>query len=346
MGGRYDATNVYDLDNWADYAIGVVRLDLDHTHVLGSSLEEIASEKGGIFLGSKLQSTNPSNYGGGSASVQHFALYPQNTSVEEVLRECSGSLGIKFLCSPGQHRRINGDIMLGLPGKHQYDNAEMAVQLVEAACTAMSDVSIKEALRVVSWPGRCQTIEAFSLTLRLDGAHTVESLKVGFEWYKSVAKESAYRVLVFNCSHERDPIELLQFLQSDIPFDKVYFCSADSARPSRIRPPSTYDLLQCAGFNIDSNEVNCKEQPSWQDTLHGCWRFLSQNGKSLLSSSSAAVRPTVRDVLNDLVKLDKRKSGQACEVFVTGSLYLVGSILSAVEWSEPSSESVLREPEL
>ena len=48
MGGRYDATNVIDLDAWASYACGVTLLDYDHTRVLGNTLEEIAWEKGVI----------------------------------------------------------------------------------------------------------------------------------------------------------------------------------------------------------------------------------------------------------------------------------------------------------
>ena len=45
MGGRWDATNVAD----GDVAV-VTPIDIDHTHFLGSTVEEIAFEKAGICL--------------------------------------------------------------------------------------------------------------------------------------------------------------------------------------------------------------------------------------------------------------------------------------------------------
>ena len=45
IGGRYDATNVYT----APTACAITTLDLDHTRVLGDTLEKIAWEKGGII---------------------------------------------------------------------------------------------------------------------------------------------------------------------------------------------------------------------------------------------------------------------------------------------------------
>ncbi|GMH52347.1 hypothetical protein TrRE_jg12509, partial [Triparma retinervis] len=45
MGGLHDATNVYPLS----HASCITQLDLDHTRVLGDTIEEIAREKGGII---------------------------------------------------------------------------------------------------------------------------------------------------------------------------------------------------------------------------------------------------------------------------------------------------------
>ncbi|KAL7430548.1 hypothetical protein ACHAXM_002327 [Skeletonema potamos] len=62
MGGRYDATNVFDLppppisdikNNRRILVRGITLIDYDHTRVLGSTLEQIAWEKGGIFVNDK-----------------------------------------------------------------------------------------------------------------------------------------------------------------------------------------------------------------------------------------------------------------------------------------------------
>jgi folylpolyglutamate synthase len=72
MGGRYDATNVFELypppimnnnsnsncdttnnNNSRILVRGITLIDYDHTRVLGSTLEQIAWEKGGIFVNDK-----------------------------------------------------------------------------------------------------------------------------------------------------------------------------------------------------------------------------------------------------------------------------------------------------
>jgi len=58
MGGRYDATNVFEPhndnnNNGRILVRGITLIDYDHTRVLGSTLEQIAWEKGGIFVSNK-----------------------------------------------------------------------------------------------------------------------------------------------------------------------------------------------------------------------------------------------------------------------------------------------------
>ena len=51
LGGRLDSVTVC-----APIATGITKIDLDHTHILGSSLEEIAFEKAGIMKKTPLAS--------------------------------------------------------------------------------------------------------------------------------------------------------------------------------------------------------------------------------------------------------------------------------------------------
>jgi folylpolyglutamate synthase/dihydropteroate synthase len=69
--------------------------------------------------------------------------------------------------------------------------------------------------------------------------------------------------------------------------------------------------------------------PSWQETLLAIWKHLDQSKKtSAVCCSSAA---------NVLSKLGH----PGCEVFVTGSLYLVGSVLNVLNWYEQEAEGAL-----
>lgn len=45
IGGRYDCTNIVE----RPFVVGVTSLALEHTNLLGTTLEEIASQKFGIF---------------------------------------------------------------------------------------------------------------------------------------------------------------------------------------------------------------------------------------------------------------------------------------------------------
>lgn len=83
---------------------------------------------------------------------------------------------------------------LGLPGLHQYQNANLAVHLAQEflrvkapsiSSEALSS-SITQGLQKARWPGRCQTVEDPTykgITWFLDGAHTKDSLECCAQWF-------------------------------------------------------------------------------------------------------------------------------------------------------------------
>merc|ERR1712176_1746712 len=106
------------------------------------------------------------------------------------------------LVGPNTQRPINlpDDCVLGLAGDHQRHNAALAVALCRAvmqqhppAQTVVEKEPVLKALKTASWPGRCQTVIAkksktrHTVTVRLDGAHTLHSISAGFHWFQEVA---------------------------------------------------------------------------------------------------------------------------------------------------------------
>ena len=169
LGGTWDATNVAD----ADVAV-VTPIDLDHTHLLGSRIAEIAREKAGIIK-----------------PGAHAILAGQSLEAAEVLLErCAemGALpqreGIDFgvidrrLAVGGQLIRINGaegpvdDIFLPLYGAHQAANAAQALAAVEAflGLKALNPDVAREGFAAVNFPGRLEVVRR-SPTVVLDAAH-------------------------------------------------------------------------------------------------------------------------------------------------------------------------------
>jgi dihydrofolate synthase/folylpolyglutamate synthase len=169
LGGTWDATNVAD----ADVAV-ITPIDLDHTHLLGTSPAEIAREKAGII--------KP-----GAQAI----LAGQQLEVAEVLLERStdvGALiqreGIEFgvldrqLAIGGQVLRVNAsegpvdEIFLPLHGAHQSANAAQALAAVEAflGMKALNPDVVREGFAAVRVPGRLELVRR-SPAIVLDAAH-------------------------------------------------------------------------------------------------------------------------------------------------------------------------------
>ena len=333
MGGRFDATNIYDMDS-RDVVCGVTLLDLDHTRVLGGTLEEISWEKGGIFQvkkGSPLYGLK-SEIEGYSGPPRFFAVATNTPSVLKVLEDCARNEGLGGrLCIVHECPDLHS-VEIGLPGSHQRINGALATALCNAITRTNVNVSddrlLHQSLRKAFWPGRCQTIRIAdsNITLRLDGAHTPISLQVCITWYLQV-NQSSRRVLIFNCHHERDPVPLLLKLHK-LNFSSVHFCPADFERPSGLELPSALTLLQQSGFEPDErNEI---ASATWQGTLSMIWRYFDKkSNRSTSITSDQKVRDTLNLILSDQLG--------PTDVMVAGSLYLVGSVLSAVKWKEPDA---------
>ncbi|EED86233.1 hypothetical protein THAPSDRAFT_bd460, partial [Thalassiosira pseudonana CCMP1335] len=225
MGGRYDATNVFE--PMILQSAGVTLIDYDHTRVLGSTLEQIAWEKGGIFV--KDLATvfvNGNNTPRVLGVLQHIATEEGNN-----LQIANDS-------------ELDAYHNIGLQGEHQRSNAALALAMCRHAmkeCSAQSStevplmqqtVAVGAALSKTFWPGRCHTVSGVeqAMNLRCDGAHTPVSMKACIDWFRSVAhngksgSDIIHKVLLFNCSHERNPLPLLYSLYQSKMFESVFFC--------------------------------------------------------------------------------------------------------------------------
>src|SRR5699024_430778 len=90
------------------------------------------------------------------------------------------------------------------------------------------------ALAETKWFGRCEVIRHEEVTYFLDAAHTPDSMKNCRDWFREASAEHClsatstespskpYRILVFNCTGERNPLPLLSKL-NEIAFDLAVF---------------------------------------------------------------------------------------------------------------------------
>ncbi len=149
LGGRFDATNAIE----APECSVIMNIGLDHTAVLGGTLEEIASEKAGIIKG-------------GVPCV----AYAQSGSVLDVIRaRCEAlsspltvpdfsAVASEFDSLEGQVFSYRGEqYALSLLGAHQRRNAAVVIETVgtlrERGWRIDQD-ALEHGLYAASWPGR------------------------------------------------------------------------------------------------------------------------------------------------------------------------------------------------
>jgi dihydrofolate synthase/folylpolyglutamate synthase len=161
LGGRFDATRVFDP------AITLLTpVDLDHVHVLGSTLEEIADDKSRAIR---------------SGGVAVTAA--QEPEVMAVYERRAAEVGARLVVAG----KAAAGLALGLQGPHQRANAGLALAAWELLAPMLGMESRPEAVALglaSAWlPGRFQVLEGCREvgeglpTVILDGAHNVHGLR-------------------------------------------------------------------------------------------------------------------------------------------------------------------------
>jgi len=181
MGGSFDATNVIETPEVAV----ITNIGLDHTEVLGDTLEKIAANKAGIFK-----------------ENGHAVIYRGSPSVEAVFEEdCAkknteltkadfASLNLKKHTLDGQvfdcgQRK---DLVLPLLGDHQLHNASVVLSVADTLRKIgwqITEENIRDGLRDVRWPGRFDIVSRDPLFI-IDGGHNpqcIEALVKNIEDY-------------------------------------------------------------------------------------------------------------------------------------------------------------------
>jgi folylpolyglutamate synthase len=329
IGGEYDCTNVLERPT----ATAITSLGIDHTAMLGTTIEEIAWHKGGIMkLGTK----------GFSA--------PQAASAEKVLHDRAAEKGTQLEIVTGHPDLASGsDIKLGLAGDFQRTNAALAVATAAEFVkkVGLGDIpddflakplpaKFRKGLELARLGGRCETRGEKNVTWYIDGGHTLESIKLAGQWFTSQIHENSssgtaaskkLRVLIFN-QQTRDSNALAQALYdtlsaalgSEQPFTHAIFCTNVTYKAAGYRP----DLVS---MNTDASEV---ERLQVQNSLAEKWRSIDPRAEvKVYSTIEEAVDFTRQLAAKEEYRVNQDETPTMA--FVTGSLHLVGGFLDVIE---------------
>lgn len=172
MGGALDSTNVIEKPECAV----ITNIGLDHTDYLGSTVEEIAATKAGIF-----KENGYAVVYRGAPSVE--AVYEKVCAQKHMqLRKADFD---SLVC---QSHSLEGQVfdcgsrkglVLPLLGDHQLHNAAVVLSVADALIEQgwkISEENIRDGLRDVQWPGRFDIVSREPLFI-IDGGHNPQCIE-------------------------------------------------------------------------------------------------------------------------------------------------------------------------
>lgn len=223
LGGRLDSTNVCH-----PVVSLITGIGLDHTQILGDSLEEIAFEKAGIIkpgvpVISGAMESGPRGVIQGMARQQSAPLWELGEDIQVTIERNSTDFDpwSGIVCRVKTPVAERGPLKIGLAGSHQARNAGLVVGVLDQLRLrglSLPESAIYHGLAEVRWPGRLETVSRHPWIL-LDAAHNVPSVQALVELLPAWPVKGKKRLL-FAVSKDKDVGAMLPLLVDC--FDEVH----------------------------------------------------------------------------------------------------------------------------
>lgn len=209
LGGRLDATNAID-----NPALAIITsISLDHTAILGDTIEKIAGEKAGIikpgvpvfFDGSSKKAAEVIKAKASELGVSCREVTKNAYEIQEVHR--------KYIAF-SRRSAYDKDVIFQVPmcGCYQAINAELALEASEYLL-AGEEIHMdrwKEALAELHWEGRMERVGAH---ITVDGAHNPGAMEAFVESVKALDEsERGEMVLLFSAVSDKKYDQMIEYL--------------------------------------------------------------------------------------------------------------------------------------
>ncbi|KAK3693475.1 Mur ligase [Podospora appendiculata] len=317
IGGEYDATNVVE----RPVASGISTLGIDHVYVLGDTVDKIAWHKAGIM-----------KPGSPAFTIE------QVPAAAEVLRARAADKGVNLKVLDIDPRLA--PVKIRPDATFQKKNATLAIALAEAALSKLDPFfspkpdsplpqEFVDGLEQVVWRGRCEVKEEAGVAWHVDGAHTVDSLKMAARWFVEECVERRKpgpKVLIFNQQGRAEAVGFLDGLcntvrdadPDGVGFKHVIFC--------------TNVTYAETGYKRDfvNHQINPKdiEKLTAQHVFAERWSALDP-------SAYVMVVPSIEEAITKARSLaETLEGGEKVQALITGSLHLVGGALQILEGAD------------
>jgi dihydrofolate synthase/folylpolyglutamate synthase len=240
LGGRLDSTNVIQ-----PQVVGITSLSIDHSQLLGDTIDSIAEEKAGIF-----------KKGVPAITVQQEPAAMQVLKSRAIALKAPLSItgsdidfSHRFETSRehGPHTRIClttptskfEHLRVPLHGKHQAINCGLALAMLDKLKSIGYEIDNEKAaegLNSVSLAGRMEMIW-HDPRIMIDAAHNAASIKALIH---AIGQNVPYdsMVVIFGCNSDKDVRGMLEMLQYGA--DKVIFTRSNS--PKAVSPEDLAEM--------------------------------------------------------------------------------------------------------
>ncbi len=205
LGGRLDATNVV-----TPVATAITSIDFDHQAQLGNTIESIASEKAGIVKPGVPLVCGPVPKAA-ERVIREICEARQSTliHVREVVsivpRAQDDAIDVRT------SQRLLEHVTLALPGRHQRDNASVAVALLDELTrqdVAIPDRAVREGLENAHWPARLERFVVHGIDVMLDAAHNPAGARALASHLEEIGWSRV--TLLFGAMHDKDVSGMLE----------------------------------------------------------------------------------------------------------------------------------------
>lgn len=190
LGGRLDATNVV-----TPLISVITNISLEHTEVLGDTIEKIAFEKAGIIkrevpvvtasVDEKALRVFREKSGALKAELCQVCPAGTDPASEETEQDSCARALLASVAPEGQYFHYHGfkrrfeKLFLPLRGRYQLDNAATALavlELLEEKGFSFTDEDVIQGVAATAWPGRLELLQKEPLIV-LDGAHNPQAMQ-------------------------------------------------------------------------------------------------------------------------------------------------------------------------
>lgn len=243
LGGRFDATNVIK----APFASVIMSISLDHTAILGDTLEKVAFEKCGIIKYGGVTVTYPEQDNSALAVIEKACADNGNELIMPDLSELS-VVSHTAISTKAIYKGF--EFELPLAGEHMVKNASVAIECARKLSDfgiCADDGAIRRGLLGSSMPARLEVVCRHPLTV-LDGGHNEGCARAVADYIQA---NLGGKRLIMLCAMMVDK-DYEAYLSKVAPFADVFIAtSLDLSRAL-----SAGELAKCAAkYCVNCNAV-------------------------------------------------------------------------------------------